>query len=743
MRSQASPVTGGRIWVGAALVAIAVLTAVVSLRSLIAPGTWFAVSVVGVVLLAVLVATLRRTGRSRWAPTVWGVVAAALAVIALYGGQTAGLGVPSPTLETARRMGRLVQSGTEAIANGRIPIEPQRGIELLVVAGALAAYLAVDLVALGLGRAGLSGVFLIALWSPAALFDRMPAFPVMVLGGVTFLLLLTLTRPSTGSGNRAARGDALPALGVAAAITVVALAAGPIASAMPFYGAVHLPGSWGPGGLDGPLRLSTDLDMRSSLATRSDRPLLRYTTDDSDIGPLRMYTMTEFDGTEWQRDPGPTSSFPEVGSDLLWPVNDPVPPEALDVDRMAIRIGGLDSDRLPIPVNPRSVELSGRWLYDQRLDEVVGDGSGTQNLSYSVTIASRDLSVDGLTDDTVGGRYGPAAAPLVVPDTELADEVAAIAAEVTADAEGPYEQALALQMYLRDASRFRYNTEVAPAQTDDAVYDFLVDRNGYCVQFATAMAVMARTLGIPARLGVGFLPGRPNPEVQSEFVVTGRQSHAWPELYFDSAGWVRFEPTPAVQTGAPPRYADPFAGVPVATPTPTATASDRATSEPQATTGTGGQQAPSGRVSIGTSSVPLVLVLGVAVLVAVAVTALVLSLLRRHRRRVSHGDGGPEVAWAELRARLAAAGVVWDDATTVRQAVALVRDRYRSSPHPVGSLDQAEAALAHLASVVEAERYAPTRLDWEADELAAMVEQAARPLDVTEQQTTVSSGSGH
>src|SRR5690606_26455289 len=112
-----------------------------------------------------------------------------------------------------------------------------------------------------------------------------------------------------------------------------------------------------------------------------------------------------------------------------------------------------------------------------------------------------------------------------------------------------------------------------------------------------------------------------NPEVSGEFVVTAQQSHAWPELYFDDAGWVRFEPTPAVQTGAPPLYADPFGGLPVATPTPTPGSSVTASSAPQVQqpqTGTGGGT----RVSIGDTSVPLSLVVGAGVLVVGAVVVL-------------------------------------------------------------------------------------------------------------------------
>ena len=87
-----------------------------------------------------------------------------------------------------------------------------------------------------------------------------------------------------------------------------------------------------------------------------------------------------------------------------------------------------------------------------------------------------------------------------------------------------------------------------PASGADAVSAFLASKHGYCVQFSSAMAVMARLLGIPARIGVGFLPG--TKQSNGSWSVSLNDAHAWPELYFEGVGWVRFEPTPAVRTGA-------------------------------------------------------------------------------------------------------------------------------------------------------------------------------------------------
>ena len=71
---------------------------------------------------------------------------------------------------------------------------------------------------------------------------------------------------------------------------------------------------------------------------------------------------------------------------------------------------------------------------------------------------------------------------------------------------------------------------------------FLQTRRGLCEQFASTFAVMARTLGIPSRVAVGFTPGELNGD--GSYSVFGKNAHAWPEVWFDGIGWVDFEPTP-------------------------------------------------------------------------------------------------------------------------------------------------------------------------------------------------------
>lgn len=129
----------------------------------------------------------------------------------------------------------------------------------------------------------------------------------------------------------------------------------------------------------------------------------------------------------------------------------------------------------------------------------------------------------------------------------------------------PYQKAMAIQRYLRSA-QFTYSLQ-SPVQGGydgnglSVLADFLEQKSGYCIHYASAMAVMARLEGIPSRIAVGYAPGRPTGATVSvpgqgalpEYEVDGRDAHAWPELYFEGLGWVPFEPTPS--RGVVPDYA--------------------------------------------------------------------------------------------------------------------------------------------------------------------------------------------
>ncbi|MEZ5378999.1 MAG: transglutaminaseTgpA domain-containing protein [Acidimicrobiales bacterium] len=151
---------------------------------------------------------------------------------------------------------------------------------------------------------------------------------------------------------------------------------------------------------------------------------------------------------------------------------------------------------------------------------------------------------------------------------DLSPIVAQEAQRLTAGIATQYDQMIALQS---EFQTFDYSLELSP-RVGDPIEQFLAERIGFCQQFSGTFAAMARSLGIPARVAVGFTWGDPVDGKPNTYRVTGRHAHAWPEVYFEGFGWVAFEPTPgrgapgATHTGLDPRQDSPVEATPT-TPT--------------------------------------------------------------------------------------------------------------------------------------------------------------------------------
>lgn len=696
---------GPRTWVAGALCALAVCTSLYTLTGLIAPGRWLPVAAGSVAALTAILAVVRTTTRARWAPTSVGLVAVLLAVLAAYAGPP-GRFQWLPSTESLARLGDAVRAGLAYASRSRPPVDATAQLELLVVGGALLVLLVVDLVALSLAAPAWSGLVLLALWLPGIVLGSEASTWVFAAVGVAYLALLALTAaPVPGPRGAPGRGDATrrtaAAVTGAALATVAAIALGPIAGAVPWWSTARLPTA-GSGSV-GSLRLALDLDLRESLGARSNDVELTYRAEPVAVGPLRVFTLRDFDGQTWSRDAGP-SAVPSHKS-LLWPARDLAnrPPDEASptVSDVSVRIVGLREDRLPIPVMPRTVDADGRWSYDAQRDEVVRAGRTRTGTTYKLKVEVLDLTDADLR--AAGTSYPSDMLPyLAVARTSRTEDVAAAAARITQAASNPFDQALALQSYLRSAQNFTYSTSVRAPRSDDAVWDFLGSRTGYCVQFATTLTMLARTLGIPARLAVGFLPGTLGDT--GDHVVTGRDAHAWPELYFPQIGWVRFEPTPAVQSGAPPSWADPFAA--------SATPKAQKVPAPRTAVPSGSPTPRSPATSAApTGPAPRPWTAAVAIALALALVAGWLVL----RRSARSSPLSPEAAWTRLRALAATAAITWSDARTPRQVATLVAADLTARNGAIRA--EADTALRDLARAVEDERYAPHPRAWEHDEL--------------------------
>lgn len=242
-----------------------------------------------------------------------------------------------------------------------------------------------------------------------------------------------------------------------------------------------------------------------------------------------------------------------------------------------VQIERLRMDWLPQTYRPDEVIADDDTARDIRVRQADGSLRLQGNLSYAgltYTVESvvprPDIAVLATDSD---GRLSPAfefaaseqivPEPVVVaarpepPDVEiyldlpedLDPGIAALAREQTANLSTNYEIGLALESWFHSEA-FAYSTSVDPghAANDLAAWLLYPDqardyRVGYCENFATAMAVMARTLEVPSRVVLGFTPGEPT-EQEDVYVVRDRNAHAWVELWLPTQGWVRFDPTP-------------------------------------------------------------------------------------------------------------------------------------------------------------------------------------------------------
>lgn len=723
-----------RLAVATVLVTVAVLASMVGLRSLVLPP-WLGTGTAGVVLVAVVllatrgliggrrarVAAAARVGVAvRRVPaddggvdTLWPTLAGAVAGLWFLLAQFGGEGGTAQWLVSPASAGRLWEQlgvAGELIRGEIAPVDPAPAMVLVCVGGTLIVLLAADALAAGARRPLLAAGAVLVLWlPPLTLIGTMPwgTFAVTVAA-----LLLGLTLDGTPAARRALRDPGVGAAirraerrrslittSSAAAITVVALAATTAAGGLPGVST-----AWTDlftTRVDA-VRLSDDLDMNRSLQARTGNVLFTYqTTSGSDVGPLRTMTLTDFDGRRWSGDEAEGVTIPDGA--LLFP-GDIALGDA--TEELTITIAAMRDVRLPLPLEPRSLTgLDPRWRYDAGRDVVIDGPATEEGDTFSLVVRPRPLGADVLRSaprgaEQVDERYRS------VPSTRHEDDIRALAREIVGDAATDFDKAVALQGFLRDTRRFTYSYDIPRGETGDPVWDFLQHRQGFCVQFATTMLTLARALDIPTRMAVGYLPGTRAPG-STTWTVTDEHAHAWPEIYFPGSGWVRFEPTPAIQTGPVPGYATGVSGQqPAPVPAPTQDAEDQPmpgaqqptaapTPSPTATQ-TAEEAAAEAEWNLRRWSVVAgVLLLG----------GLGLALLW-WRRRGPRPPGDAEEAWHRVIGALVSAGVTLPTATTPRRAPddAARAWTVRTGEHMP---DDLRDGLTSLSEEVEAQRYVP------------------------------------
>lgn len=668
----------------AALAAVLAMTmsSALILQALVVPSLWVGRTMLCVGVVAVVVTLIRTRTQSAGLPSLAGFAAGLLAISAVYFPDEALLRV-LPTPATIEAAADAIPEAFALMRTSFPPLTSGDGVAFLVTTGVVLVFVLAEMLGVGAFAPAWAGLPMLTLWAIPILLGAAVSPAYLVAAAASYVLLIAIQARDDARYRRRSTPQAVrTTTALMASALVGAFVLAPMLLRMPVPLRVHpfyeLVGS-------STTRLDLGLGLRDDLVRNNDAELITYTgATPAQVGPLHAYTVEEFTGSDWVRGDGGEALTSD--GQILWPA--PLDGVALgeQVD-LEINVANLGQDRLLLPGEPRLLRLPADVQYLPASDEAVAHIGG--EVSYDVSFLPRTLGSDALSQLPLATDVDPAL--LQVPETGYESDIAELTREVVAEAgaETPYQQLLAIQNYLRDPGEFIYSTSIAAPTTPDAVWDFLNDKHGYCVQFATTMIVMARTLGMPARLAVGFLPGEEGAD--GVVNVTAHDAHAWPQVQFEGIGWVRFEPTPGVQAGPPPVYAPETPG---AEPEPSSSTTSSAAPSEGVSTATPRDSSTAGGTSAEDEQrrrSPWL----VSLLVLVGLAGAASALARRHAR-LQQTD--LHERWDHVLRYLERLGVDVADSRTPRAI--------RNEAVPLLD-DEAAAALTGLADAVEAAAYRP------------------------------------
>jgi transglutaminase-like putative cysteine protease len=559
---------------------LATLAAACALLPLVDGADWL-------IQAAVLLAAQSGAGMLlRWRGVLNGIVVIAqaatslvlLTAVAVPGHATAGV-LPGPA--AFDRFGQLLSAGAEDIGHYVAPAPATDGIRLMIFGGVLLIGLIVDQLAVPLRSAAAAGLPLLALYSVAAgVAQDASGWPYFACAAAGYLvLLLAEGRDRLGKWGRFLSG---PGHGHAMTAHDQTLAATPRARAGRRIGAVTLgiavlapallpslgeglfdldEGSGSGSGAGGFTAVNPVVSLQDQLTQPENRTALTYRSDGPAPGEmyLRLTALDQFTGEEWRSSGWHENRIPPSP----WPVPGLSTGVAItSVTTTIVAENTYAQSSLPVPYPARGIEIGSGdtdgWLYDRGSQTLVSGSA--RRTSAGLTYQVEHLVVEPTREQLVAAPEPPEELQEYytrLPDS-LPSGVVDIARQVTRGAANDYERATALQDWFAREGGFRYDTSVASGSGSDAIVNFLNQKEGFCVHFAFSMATMARSLGIPAQVAVGFTPGGLR---SGDYYEVGiHNAHAWPELYFEGVGWVRFEPTPG--QGSVPQYARPESDTP-------------------------------------------------------------------------------------------------------------------------------------------------------------------------------------
>jgi transglutaminase-like putative cysteine protease len=639
-----------------------------------------------------------------------------------------------PTMNSLRYLSSLAGQGL-AERTSAPPVAPIAGVILLAAGGIGLMAMATDLLAVRLRSPALAGLPLLVLYSVPittnAAQSGIAAAIVFCVAVTGYLAMLatdgrerlrrwgrlvhvwqgTDNDPAPGPDTRqlAASGRRIGLAAVCLAIIVPALVPG--VGLHPLFAGYH--NGSGPGGPGVPLP-SPLVKMSDQLRRASPETVLTYRTTyknppdqylqvfvlNYDAGSEKFTLITPQAGTAVSS--GALAAAPGLAANTAT-IN------ARTEIKISAGVAGYGSQLsfLPVPYAPETVNVPGSWQ-EAKNTLMIYSQHPLSGLAYTVTSKEAEPT-----------NKPAARLPKYIERNYLtfpagpgnSNELLKLANQITKGASTPRQKALELQNWFW-SGRFHYSLSVnLPDDTAGLVKFLFRTRSGFCQQFAFAMAGLARLVGIPSRIAVGYTAG--TPEGNGTWKVTTADAHAWPELYIPGSGWVRFEPTPGGADGQGTAVRPQYPGATTSggssggstTPTTKGTGSPKtggATSPNRARLrvpggSTGKAPAAAGANGSGSS----LWLIPVAVLALLLVAPRLARTVARRRRWHGASDAARQAhaAWREFRDDLTDYGIGWRPSESPRAAGRRVSKTLQLDP-------PAQQALGRITAAEERARYA-------------------------------------
>ncbi|HEX6968518.1 MAG TPA: DUF3488 and transglutaminase-like domain-containing protein [Micromonosporaceae bacterium] len=650
--------------------------------------TWFVQALIVVALIAAVGATARVLQAPVWAQALgmFGTLVVTLAWLFPSGQELFGI---VPTTGTFARFGELLGTSVDDIRRHVIPVPDTDALLFIAVAGIGLVAIVVDLVVVELRRPALAGLPMLAIYSvPVAVStESVPPVPFVVAAAGFLWLLMSdnvdrvrhFGRRFTGDGRNvdvwapsplAAAGRRLAVVGIALAVLAPVAVPGMTGGLLNNVGGT---GGQGDGNGLGSGRVDLFAALSGQLRQKESRELVKVTTTEPNPFYLRFGVADRVGSDGFSaRNPG--------GIPVVRPLPDPRSSAAPGVTyrqyRASVEItSNFNMPLLPIYSDPVVIRgLDSSWLYEPDLQLVSSRRGQSKDKRYSFEYIRAHYTPEVLDAAPPLPRAHSLHDLIAVPRVP---EVEALVAELTEGAKTDYRKVRSIYDFFSRKNGFRYRLSTVGGTSGEDIVDFLTHREGFCQQYAAAMAWLVRAAGIPARVAFGFTNG--TRRERNAYVLTNFNLHAWTEVYFHGIGWVPFDPTPAANVpgstrtewapdpDAPPEV-DPTAGpsaAPGATPDGARDARDRAGDDfgPDTSAG-GGSAASSAPAWLWWTAAGLL-----ALLLLLAMPALTRIALRRRRHPRSRtravGDTTSEVVTVlpSAAAARAQAHAAWDELT--------------------------------------------------------------------------------